>query len=69
MSSRRGLATHADATVLMPRTVLLAISANEATIDDVISSGSVTVTGDAEAIRAVFGHLDTFQSMFKIIEP
>ncbi|HUF98916.1 MAG TPA: alkyl sulfatase dimerization domain-containing protein [Ilumatobacter sp.] len=69
MSSRPGLAAHADATVVMPRSVLLEISANETTIDDALSCGDVTVAGNTHSVRAIFGNLDTFQSMFKIIEP
>ncbi len=69
LNNRPGLADRADATVVLPRSVLLAISANETTIDEAIGSGEVTVVGNPDALRSVFGHLDTFQSMFNIIEP
>lgn len=69
LSSRPCHAPDADATVVMPAAVLRAISANETTIEEAIDAGEVEVVGAVAALRAVFGNLDTFQSMFKIIEP
>jgi alkyl sulfatase BDS1-like metallo-beta-lactamase superfamily hydrolase len=53
----------------MSRSVLVGIGAGETTIADAVADGRVTVEGDAAALDAVFGHLDTFLSMFPIVEP
>ena len=47
------------------------ISSTNSTDDrrSAIGTGRIEVEGDAAALVAVFGHLDTFQSMFPIVEP
>jgi linear primary-alkylsulfatase len=69
MSTSPGAPASADATVALDREVLVEIGAAETTIDDLLDSGRVSVDGDADAVRAVFAHLDTFMSMFPIVEP
>jgi alkyl sulfatase BDS1-like metallo-beta-lactamase superfamily hydrolase len=69
MSASPGCIETADATATLDRGVLVEIGAAELTIGDAIETGRVTVDGDADAVRAVFGHLDTFMSMFPIVEP
>jgi alkyl sulfatase BDS1-like metallo-beta-lactamase superfamily hydrolase len=59
----------ADATASLDRGVLVEIGSAELTIDEALGSGRVTVDGDAGAVRTVFAHLDTFLSMFPIVEP
>lgn len=69
MSTSRGHVTDADATASFDRSVLVEIGSAELTIDEAIDGGRVTVVGDADAVRAVFGHLDVFMSMFPVVEP
>ena len=45
------------------------LSTNSTTIDAALAAGRIECDGDAAALDAVFGHLDTFQSMFPIVEP
>ena len=49
--------------------MLLDLGTNSTTIDEAIGTGRIAVKGDAAALAAVFDHLDTFQSMFPIVEP
>jgi alkyl sulfatase BDS1-like metallo-beta-lactamase superfamily hydrolase len=69
ISSAPGLHGDADAVATMDRQVLLDLSANSVDIGTAFADGRVVVEGDAAALGAVFGHLDTFQSMFPIVEP
>jgi alkyl sulfatase BDS1-like metallo-beta-lactamase superfamily hydrolase len=69
MSSSLGHADDADATATLDRDVLVEIGAGELTIADAIEGGRVSIDGEADAVRAAFGHLDTFMSMFPIVEP
>lgn len=68
--SRRGRhEPSAAATVTLARTDLLAFLAGEVTIVDAVVAGRIRIDGDAEALRAVLGHLDQFLSGFPIVEP
>jgi alkyl sulfatase BDS1-like metallo-beta-lactamase superfamily hydrolase len=69
MSTSRGHVAGADATVTIEREIVVEIGSAETTIDEAIDSGRVTIDGDEAALRHVFGHLDTFMSMFPIVEP
>ncbi|HRE01519.1 MAG TPA: alkyl sulfatase dimerization domain-containing protein, partial [Ilumatobacteraceae bacterium] len=69
LSTRPGAVPDADATLHVPRDVLVAISSNDTTIEKAIEDASVTVEGSRAAVEAIFAHLDTFQSMFPIIDP
>ncbi len=69
MSTSPGTAPAPDAIVSLGRQTLTALVASELSVDDAIGTGAATVDGDATALDAVFGHLDTFLSMFPIVEP
>ena len=69
MSTSRGHVGDAHATATFDRSVLVEIGSAEITIDEAIDAGRLTVDGDAEAVRSVFGHLDVFMSMFPVVEP
>jgi alkyl sulfatase BDS1-like metallo-beta-lactamase superfamily hydrolase len=69
ISSSLGLHGVADAVATLDRGVLLDISTNTTTIAATLEDGSIAVDGDAAALHAVFGHLDSFQSMFPIVVP
>jgi alkyl sulfatase BDS1-like metallo-beta-lactamase superfamily hydrolase len=60
---------NADAVVRLGRDVLLELSSNTTDVASAVAAGRIESEGDAEALDAVFGHLDTFQSMFAIVEP
>ena len=68
-SSRGRLAADADVTLDMTRTLLLDIVGGQQKFVDAISSGAVTVDGDASALLKIFGHLDTFSFGFPMVEP
>ena len=59
----------AAASVTLTRARLLAIIGGGATLAEAIRSGDVKLDGDAAALGAIFGNLDTFQSGFAIVEP
>jgi alkyl sulfatase BDS1-like metallo-beta-lactamase superfamily hydrolase len=69
MSTSRGHEAAPDAIARLDRSVLVEIGSAEITMDEAIDSGRVTVEGDTNAARAIFGHLDVFLSMFPIVEP
>ena len=69
MSTSRGHAAQPDAIAGFDRSVLVEIGSAELTIDEAIDGGRVSVDGDVDAVRAVFGHLDIFMSMFPVVEP
>ena len=58
-----------DATLRVTHDLLVDLSAAETTISDAVSNGRASVDGDLAAARAVFDHLDVFESMFAIVEP
>jgi alkyl sulfatase BDS1-like metallo-beta-lactamase superfamily hydrolase len=69
MSTAPGLHGEADVVVRLERSLLLDLSTNSTTVLDAIDGGRIACEGDVEMLSAVFGHLDTFQSMFPIVEP
>ena len=68
-SVRGQLDPAADATITMTRAALLGIIGGDTTFVDAITSGTVTLEGNPDALRAIFAHLDTFAAGFAIIEP
>jgi alkyl sulfatase BDS1-like metallo-beta-lactamase superfamily hydrolase len=64
-----GLHGPADVVARLGRDVLLDISTNSIDVRSAVAAGRIELDGDAAALDAVFGHLDTFQSMFPIVEP
>ena len=60
----------ADVVANLPRDVLLAISTNSTTIGAAVADGRIAISsGKESSLEALFAHLDTFQSMFPIVEP
>lgn len=74
---RAGALTHrkapaaedADATIRLSRSTMDAISLGQARFDAAVADGSITIDGDAAAVRRVFGNLDEFDTMFNIVTP
>jgi len=58
-----------DATLHVDHALLVDLAGAETTMADAIVAGRASVDGDAGAVHAVFDHLDTFESMFPIVEP
>ena len=69
LSAAPGLHDEPDVVITFDRSVLVELSSNTTTIEAAIEVGRATATGDVAALAALFGHLDTFQSMFPIVEP
>jgi alkyl sulfatase BDS1-like metallo-beta-lactamase superfamily hydrolase len=69
LSCFEGLRGTADAVARLGRDVLLELSTNSTDVGAALARGRIECSGDADALDAVFGHLDTFQSMFPIVEP
>jgi alkyl sulfatase BDS1-like metallo-beta-lactamase superfamily hydrolase len=69
LSCAEGLRGSADALVRLGRDVLLELSSNSIEVSAALAAGRIQCEGDIGALEAVFGHLDTFQSMFPIVEP
>jgi alkyl sulfatase BDS1-like metallo-beta-lactamase superfamily hydrolase len=59
----------AAVTVTTTRDTLLAVNAEEITIDDAVSTGALAIEGDVEALRFLFDHLDVFVTGWGIVEP
>lgn len=68
-TSPRRLARSPDATVTLKRTDLDAIIGEKATIEELVTSGAIAVTGGSDKVLALFSRLDTFERMFEIVEP
>jgi alkyl sulfatase BDS1-like metallo-beta-lactamase superfamily hydrolase len=58
-----------DASATVDRQLLIELSGNETTLADAITSRRFVIHGDPAAFDAVLGHLDSFQSMFPVVEP
>jgi alkyl sulfatase BDS1-like metallo-beta-lactamase superfamily hydrolase len=59
----------AAATITMTRASLLSIMSGDLTFVAGLTSGEISFEGDVQSLSKIFGHLDTFQSGFNIIEP
>jgi alkyl sulfatase BDS1-like metallo-beta-lactamase superfamily hydrolase len=66
---RQGLPDVSDVTVHLTRADLIAVVALETSFTALVDAGDAAVDGDVTALDAVFGNLDTFMSMFAIVEP
>jgi len=62
-------ATVPDATLHVDHALLVDLAGADTTMTEAIDAGRARVDGDVEAVHAVFDHLDTFESMFPIVEP
>jgi len=70
LSATSGLHGTADVVADLPRDVLVLLSTNSTTVGSAVADGQITiVAGEASALDTLFGHLDTFQSMFPVVEP
>jgi alkyl sulfatase BDS1-like metallo-beta-lactamase superfamily hydrolase len=69
LSPSPGRPTDPDAEIVLDRSVLVDLGSNEITIGGAIEMGRATIEGDVAAVAAVFDHLDTFRSMFPVVEP
>jgi alkyl sulfatase BDS1-like metallo-beta-lactamase superfamily hydrolase len=75
LSNRTLSSTHgrhdptAEALVTLDRTTLISLVTQQTTINEELERGSISIEGDADALLRVFGHLDTFQTNFSIVEP
>ncbi len=58
-----------DVSVTTTRSTLLSVIMGDTTIPDAIANGTVTVSGNPDALVTIFANLDTFQTGFNIIEP
>jgi alkyl sulfatase BDS1-like metallo-beta-lactamase superfamily hydrolase len=59
----------AAVTVTTTRDTLIAVNAEELSIDEAVSTGAMTIDGDIEALRLLFAHLDVFVTGWNIVEP
>ena len=69
ISTAVGLHGEPDAVATLERSVLVELSTNSTTLSEELADGRIAVDGDVAALNALFDHLDTFQSMFPIVEP
>lgn len=62
-------APDADATLSLARATLDAISLQQTTVAAAMQNGAVQVQGDAQKVTALFGMLDSFRTVFPVVEP
>lgn len=62
-------APDADATLSLARATLDAISLQQTTVAAAMQSGAVQVQGDPQKVAALFGMLDSFRTVFPVVEP
>jgi alkyl sulfatase BDS1-like metallo-beta-lactamase superfamily hydrolase len=68
-ATRGRLREEAGCTVTTTRPAFLEIVSQSTTFMDALAAGDVALEGDAAALLAVFGNLDTFMAGFPIVEP
>lgn len=66
-AGRRG--RDADARVRLAHEALAAIALASASVDDLVTSGAITIDGDEHALRRLVDLLDTFDFWFEIVRP
>ncbi len=59
----------ADATLSIPRVNLTAVVSGETDIGKEVAAGRAAVDGDAEAVKTLFGLMDSFPLLFPIVTP
>ena len=62
-------ASNADATITLARDVLDAVILQRATFADAVKAGQIKVDGDPSKPEDLLSMLDTFQTMFEVVEP
>ncbi len=63
------LSSDVTATITIKRSDLDRVNLGETSMDELMTSGAVTIDGDAEAFKEFLSHLDTFEFWFNIVEP
>ena len=69
LSSLPGHHGTCDVAITMPYAALVALAANELTVATLLDVEGVSAEGALEAIGDIFGHLDSFESGFGVVEP
>ncbi len=69
LSSLPGHHGEADAVLTMPYASLVALAASDLDARGVIEADGVTIEGAVSAVELIFGHLDSFESGFGVVEP
>lgn len=64
-----GSRADADVTVSLGRADLMALTSEQLGLEAAISEGRVTLEGDRSALEVLLDNLETFMSMFPIVEP
>lgn len=59
----------ADVSVVATKSALIALTADGADLDGLLADGDVSIDGDRSALETIIENLDTFMSMFAIVEP
>ncbi len=62
-------AAKADATVTLPKPLLVALSAGVISVEQAVKDGKIKVDGDASKVVLVLGNLDGFTPEFPIVTP
>jgi alkyl sulfatase BDS1-like metallo-beta-lactamase superfamily hydrolase len=60
---------NANASITVKRALLIDILTQQTTFADQISSGNISIEGDATALLTIFGNLDVAAAGFAIVEP
>ncbi|MDH3706758.1 MAG: SCP2 sterol-binding domain-containing protein, partial [Acidimicrobiia bacterium] len=59
----------ADATITMAKSMFGQLLMGRTTFAEALGDGRIGIDGDAEALLALFGNLDTFEPGFNIVTP
>lgn len=59
----------ADATVTLTKTALDDVNLGVSTLPDEIKAGNIKVTGNIDAVKELFGMIDTFSPAFNVVTP
>jgi len=62
-------ASNADASLVLTRTTLSAITQRQTTFPEAVKSGAVQLSGDPGKLLELLGLLDNFEPMFEVVEP
>jgi alkyl sulfatase BDS1-like metallo-beta-lactamase superfamily hydrolase len=66
---RPGLPAADGASARLTRADLVALAVGDSTMSDLVTRGQADVVGDVGAFAVIFGNLDTFMTMFALVEP
>ena len=58
-----------DATVEMSVPTMVSLLDGTSDLEHLLSEGRVAITGEKQAVEAVFGHLDRFETFFPVVTP